>query len=216
MSKIRILLVDDHAVVRRSLCSYLNAFEDLHVVNDVASGEEALEKLDDFLLDVAVIDLLMPGGVDGLETARTIRIRSPHTQVVILTALTGEERLLAALRAGVLGYIRKESDPALLVQAIRAAVKGQSTLDPMMTGRVLQDMTANKSSALSQLTEREKEVLLSLAQGNTNRQIGEELVISEETVKTHVANVLMKLQLDHRSQAVIYALKNGLLTLDDL
>lgn len=157
----------------------------------------------------------MPGGMDGIEATRRLRELSPHTQVVVLTAHTDDERVIAALRAGAIGYIRKESDPQLLVDAIRSAAQGQALIDPTVAGSVLREMTQAQVTG-SALTEREQEILLELAQGHSNKEIAARLVIGEETVKTHVGNILAKLHLRQRSQAVIYALKKGLISLDDL
>jgi NarL family two-component system response regulator LiaR len=212
---IRVVLVDDHHVVRRGLQSYLEAHPDISVVGTAASGEALLQALEKWLPDVVVMDMLMPGGIDGIETTRRLRVISPHTQVVVLTAYTDDERVVAALRAGAIGYIRKESDPQILLDAIRAANRGQSVLDPTVARSVLHELSRNRADD-NQLTEREREVLQQLILGRTNRQIAEALVIGEETVKTHVGNILTKLHLAHRSQAIIYALKKGLITLDEL
>lgn len=215
MNAIRVVLVDDHHVVRRGLQSFLGAYPDIQIVGTAANGEEALQHLEDWLPDVIVMDLLMPGGMDGIEATRQVRAISPHTQVVVLTAHTDDERVVAALRAGAIGYIRKESDPELLLRAIRSASRGQSVLDPGVAHTILQDLARDRVPG-NVLTEREQEVLRHLAQGLTNRQIAETLVIGEETVKTHVGNILSKLHLAHRSQAIIYALKKGLISLDEL
>lgn len=212
---IRIALVDDHHVVRRGIQSFLSAMPDVNVIGTADSGEAFLETLDAWLPDVVVMDLYMPGGIDGIETTKRLRQQSPHTQVVVLTAHTDDERVIAALRAGAIGYVRKESDPQLLLDAIRAANNGQSIVDPAVAGAVLRDMTSPNIPGIS-LTDRENEILLELAQGLTNQEIADKLVIGTETVKTHVGNVLSKLHLKHRHQAVIYALKKGLISLDDL
>jgi len=215
MTPIKVALVDDHHVVRRGIQSFLSAMPGIDIAGSAESGEAFLEKVDDWLPDVVVMDLYMPGGIDGIETTRQLRQRSPHTQVVVLTAHTDDERVIAALRAGAIGYVRKESDPQLLLDAIRAASRGQSVVDPSVASAVLRDMSQQAIPGVD-LTERENEILLELAQGLTNQQIAEKLVISVETVKTHVGNVLSKLHLKHRHQAVIYALKKGLISLDDL
>lgn len=215
MNEIRVVLVDDHHVVRRGLQSFLDAHADIKIVGSAPNGETLLESLETWMPDVVVMDMLMPGGIDGIETTRRLRGISPHSQVVVLTAYTDDERVVAALRAGAIGYIRKESDPQILLDAIRAAVRGQSVLDPTVAQSVLQELSRNRMSE-NELTEREKEVLKQLIHGRTNRQIADALVISEETVKTHVGNILTKLHLAHRSQTVIYALKKGLITLDEL
>jgi NarL family two-component system response regulator LiaR len=215
MEPIRLVLVDDHRVVRRGLRSYLEAFPDITVVGEASTGEEALEAIESWLPDVVVMDLLMPGGIDGIEATRRIRAITPHTQVVVLTAYTDDARVVAALRAGAIGYVRKEADPEILMAAVRAAARGQSMLDPAIAGSVLQDLVSS-ARAKDALTEREMEVLRLLAHGQTNREIAEGLVVGEETVKTHVGNILAKLHLAHRTQAVIHALKQGLISLDEI
>jgi len=215
MEPIRLVLIDDHRVVRRGLRSFLEAFPDIFVVGEASSGEEALEKIEGWLPDVAVMDLLMPGGIDGIEATRRIRSITPHTQVVVLTAHADDARVVAALRAGAIGYVRKDAEPEILLAAVRAAARGQSVLDPAMAGSVLQDLVSS-AEVESDLTERETEVLRLLAHGRTNREIAEELVVGLETVKTHVGNILAKLHLAHRTQAAILALKQGLISLDEI
>jgi NarL family two-component system response regulator LiaR len=215
MGPIRLVLVDDHRVVRRGLRSYLEAFADLSVVGEASSGEQVLEKVECWLPDVVIMDLLMPGGLDGIETTRRVRAITPHTQVVVLTAHTDDARLVAALRAGAIGYVRKDADPEILLAAVRAAARGQSLLDPALAGSVLQELVGD-TGVRHALTEREMEVLRLLAHGRTNREIAGELVVSEETVKTHVGNILTKLHQAHRTQAVIHALKQGLISLDEI
>jgi len=212
---IRVVLVDDHHVVRRGLQSYLEAQPGIVVVGGAANGEEALSSIESWLPDVVVMDMLMPGGIDGIETTRRLREITPHTQVVVLTAFTDDARVIGALRAGAIGYIRKESDPDVLLKAIRAAAAGQSTIDPGIAESVLAEMSRAPLPGMA-LTERELDVLRQLANGLTNKQIAEVLVVSEETIKTHVGNILSKLHLSHRSQAIIYALKKGLVSLDEL
>ncbi|MFN8486518.1 MAG: response regulator transcription factor [Caldilineaceae bacterium] len=215
MSKIRIVLVDDHHIVRRGLRSFLESFADIVVIGEAANGEEVLAKVENWLPDVVVMDLLMPGGIDGIETTRHLRMRSPHTQVVVLTAFTDDARVVAALREGAIGYVRKDAAPEILLTAVRGAAHGQSVLDPAVAGSVLQELIQG-SQLVNDLTERETEVLRQLAHGHTNREIAEVLTVSEETVKTHIGNILAKLHLAHRTQAALYALKHGLVTLDEL
>jgi NarL family two-component system response regulator LiaR len=215
MEPIRLVLVDDHRVVLRGLRSYLEAFPDIAVVGEAPSGEQVLAQVEAWLPDVVIMDLLMPGGIDGIETTRRIRIVTPHTQVVVLTAHTDDARVVAALRAGAIGYVRKDAEPDILLAAVRAAARGQSFLDPTIAGSVLQDLIGS-AKMQNDLTDREMEVLRLLAHGRTNRQIADELVLGEETIKTHVGNILAKLHLAHRTQAVIHALKQGLITLDEI
>lgn len=213
--RIRVVLVDDHRIVRRGLRSLLEAFPDLVVVGESASGEDVLEQVEGWLPDVVIMDLLMPGGMDGIETTRRLRSITPHTQIVVLTAHTDDARLAAALRAGAIGYVRKDAEPEILLAAVRAAARGQSMLDPAVAGTVLQELVSS-TEIRHDLTERELEVLRLLAHGRTNRQIAEELVLGEETVKTHVGNILAKLHLAHRTQAVVHAFKQGLISLDEI
>ena len=215
MTEIRLVLVDDHTVVRRGIRIYLESFADVTVVGEAASGEACLAQLEDWLPDVVVMDLLMPGGMDGIEATQQVRQLSPHTRVVVLTAHTDEARVVAALRAGAIGYVRKDADPELLLTAVRAAAKGQSMLDPSIAGSVLQEVV-RETAVAPNLTERETAVLRWLAHGKTNREIAAELVVSEETIKTHVGNILSKLQMTQRTQAVIAALKQGLISLDEI
>jgi NarL family two-component system response regulator LiaR len=215
MEPIRLVLVDDHRVVRRGLRSFLEAFSDITIVGEASSGEEVLEKIEGWLPEVVIMDLLMPGGIDGIEATRRIRSISPRTQVVVLTAYADDARVVAALRAGAIGYVRKEADAEILLAAVRAAARGQSMLDPAIAGSVLQDLVSSTKIG-DDLTEREMEVLRLLAHGRTNREIAEELVVGAETVKTHVGNILAKLHLAHRTQAVIHALKQGLISLDEI
>ncbi len=215
MTAIRLVLVDDHRVVRRGLRSFLEAFSDVAVVGEASSGEEVIEKVEGWLPDVVIMDLLMPGGIDGIETTRRIRAITPHTQVVVLTAYTDDARVVGALRAGAIGYVRKDADPQVLLDAVRAAARGQSLLDPTIAASVLQELVSS-AEIRDDLTEREMEVLRLLAHGRTNREIADELVVGAETIKTHVGNILAKLHLAHRTQAVIHALKQGLISLDEI
>jgi NarL family two-component system response regulator LiaR len=212
---IRVVLVDDHRVVSRGVHSYLESFGDLSVVGIAANAEELLTRLDEWQPDVVVMDLLMPGGLEGVEATRRVRQQWPQMQVVALTASTDDARLVGVLRAGGIGYVRKDAEPELLLATVRAAAQGRSMIDPAAASVVLQEMAQNGIPG-GDLTERETEVLRHLAHGRTNREIAEALFISEETVKTHVGNILGKLHLTHRTQAVIYALKRGLISLDDL
>lgn len=212
---IRVVLVDDHHIVRRGLQSFLKAFHDLNVVGEAASGEEVLQKIEGWMPDVVVMDMLMPGGMDGIEAIKKIRALLPSTRIVALTSYADDARIVAALRAGAIGYVRKEADPEILLSSIRAAARGQSLLDPSVAGAVMQELTRGGKQN-SELTDREQEVLRQMALGRTNHEIAEALTVSDETVKTHVGNILTKLQLAHRTQAVIYALKKGLILLDEI
>ncbi len=212
---IRVVLVDDHHVVRQGLRTYLESFPDLEVAGEAASGEEVLRHIELWLPDVVVMDLLMPGGMDGVETIRRVRQLTPQTRIIALTSYTDDARVIAVLRAGAIGYVRKDAAPDVLLASIRAAARGQSLLDPAVSGAVLQELSHGERPEVA-LSEREQEVLRRLALGHTNREIAEEMGISPETVKTRVGNILAKLHLDHRTQAVVYALKYGLISLEDI
>jgi NarL family two-component system response regulator LiaR len=212
---IRVVLVDDHHIVRRGLQSLEKAFHDLEVVGEAASGEEALQTIEDWMPDMVVMDMLMPGGMDGIEAIKQVRALLPNTRIVALTSYTDDARVVAALRAGAIGYVRKEADPEILLSSIRAAARGQSLLDPAVASAVMQELMRGGKHSF-ELTEREQEVLRKLALGRTNHEIAEALTVSDETVKTHVGNILTKLQLAHRTQAVIYALKKGIISLDEI
>jgi two-component system, NarL family, response regulator LiaR len=211
---ITLVLVDDHHVVRRGLRSFLESFADLQISGEAASGEAALTSMATWNPDVVILDLLLPGGMDGIQTLRELRTRWPQMRVVVLTSYTDDARVVAALRAGAIGYIRKDADPDVLLLAIRAAAKGQSLLDPAVAGALVHDLRI--LGPKDALTGREQEVLCELAGGKTNRAIAEALCVSEETVKTHVGNILIKLKVQHRTQAALYAVKWGLVVLDDL
>jgi len=211
MTVIRVVIVDDHRVVTRSLQSYLESFPDLRVVGTAASGEELLQNVDAWQPDVIVQDLLLPGGMDGIETTRRVLAKRPSVGVVALTASTDEARMMAVLRAGAAGYIRKDAEPETLLAAIRAVARGRTYVDPYLARRVAEDGVSPDD-----LTDREREVLRHLALGESNRAIADVLCVSEETVKTHVGHILGKLGVENRAQAVVQALKRGLVSLEEI
>jgi NarL family two-component system response regulator LiaR len=207
---INVALTDDHRVVSHALRSFFESFPDIRVAGIAASGEELLARLAEWLPDVAVVDLLMPGGIDGVETTRRVVQSFPSVRVIALTASTDEARMTAVLRAGASGYVRKDADPELLLKAVRSVAQGRSFIDPSAAGSALTNSTASK------LSTREVEVLREAALGRTNREIGERLFISEETVKSHVAHVLAKLELQNRTQLVAYAVRHRLVDMEEL
>jgi DNA-binding NarL/FixJ family response regulator len=207
---IRIALVDDHRVVTRSLQAFLESFPDLRIAGVAVSGEQLLERLDEWNPDVVLQDLLMPGGLDGVETTRRIVARAPHVKVIALTASVDEARMMGVLRAGAVGYVRKDAEPETLLAAVRAVAKGRTYIDPS-AARQLAHVDASAG-----LTAREIDVLRHIALGHSNKEVAVTLGIGEETVKTHVAHLLGKLQVDNRAQAIVEALKRGLVSLDDL
>jgi DNA-binding NarL/FixJ family response regulator len=211
MNEITVVLVDDHRVVTRSLKAYLESFPDLRVVGTAASGEELLEQVASWRPQVIVQDLLLPGGIDGIETTRRVLKQQPSVRVVALTASTDEARMMAVLRAGATGYIRKDAEPETLLAAIRAVARGKTYVDPGLMRQV-----AEAGPPPEELTAREREVLRHLALGQSNKEVAAALAISEETVKTHVAHLLGKLQVENRAQAIVQALKRSLVSLEEL
>jgi NarL family two-component system response regulator LiaR len=210
MNPIRIALVDDHRVVTRSLKAYLESFSDLQVVGTAASGEDLLAQLAAWRPDVVLQDLLLPGGLDGIRTTAQILKRAPDTRVVALTASIDEARMIGVLRAGAAGYVRKDAEPETLLAAVRAVARGKTFLDPAVGPIVAATRGADD------LTAREGEVLRELVLGRSNKDIGAALGIAEQTVKSHVANLLDKLGVVNRGQAAIEALKRGIVSLEEL
>jgi two-component system, NarL family, response regulator LiaR len=208
---ISVVLVDDHRVVTRSLKAYLESFPDMKVVGIASSGEALLEHVEHWKPDVVLQDLLLPGGMDGIETTRRLLARQPGVKVIALTALVDEARMMGVLRAGALGYVRKDAEPEILLAAVRRVAGGRPYIDPGVSRQLVR-----AGAASNDLTARELDVLRQLALGRSNKEIAASLAIGEETVKTHVAHVLGKLQVDNRAQGIVQALKRGLVTLDEL
>jgi DNA-binding NarL/FixJ family response regulator len=211
MNPISIVLVDDHRVVTRSLKAYLESFPDLRVVGMAASGEELLNHLHEWRPQVILQDLLLPGGIDGIETTRRALAQMPGVRVVALTASMDEPRMMGVLRAGAAGYIRKDAEPEILLAAVRAVARGKTYIDPSIASRLL-----HATPSPDDLTPRETEVLRHLVLGESNKEIAAALSIGEETVKTHVANMLAKLGVENRGQATVQALRRGLVSLEEL
>lgn len=209
---IKVVLADDHAVVRHGLRFMLEQRPDIQIVGECGDGARALELVTELLPDVALLDLLMPT-MDGVAATREIKRLVPSTQIIILTSYYEDEHIFNAIKAGALSYLLKDSSPQELVEAVRAAARGESKLHPMVAARVLREMQQRQYSPLNDLTPRELEVLTRIARGRSNHEIAQELVISEPTVRTHVANILSKLHLTDRTQAAIYALQQNLVSL---
>jgi two-component system response regulator NreC len=216
---IRILLVDDHAVVRSGLAMLLGAKDDMEVVGEAAEGEEAIAKAMQFLPDVVLMDLSMPHGKDGLSATAEIKKRLPNTAVLILTMHDDEEYLFRAIHQGASGYILKSSPHEEMINAIRHVAAGNAYLHPTATKRLMGEYLeklkhGNDQGTFESLSDREKEILAKVAQGYTNKDIAEQLVISVKTVESHKSNLMDKLNLKTRPDLVRFAMKKGLLNFD--
>jgi DNA-binding NarL/FixJ family response regulator len=209
---IRVLIADDHPVVRQGLRTFLGVQDDIEVVGEAADGAEAVQLTESLAPDVVLLDLKMPG-VDGQTALEELRARGLSARVLVLTSVAESSHVLPAVRAGAVGYLYKDVDPQALVQAIRAVRDGNVLFAPEAAAVVLGGDTspANPPPGLADLTEREREVLMEIARGHSNREIARALVVSEKTVKTHVSNVLMKLGVADRTQAALFAVRHGML-----
>lgn len=206
---IRVLLVDDHQVVRRGLRTFLEIQDDIEVVGEAADGAEGVARTEELRPDVVLMDIKMPG-TDGIEALRRLRELENPAKVLIVTSFTEQRTVVPALRAGASGYVYKDVDPDALVGAIRSVYAGHVLLQPEVAGALLaQDDPGSGTGRGSTLTEREREVLGLIADGRSNREIARALVLSEKTVKTHVSNILMKLDLSDRTQAALWAVRHG-------
>lgn len=210
---IRVMIVDDHNVVRIGIRAYLETVPDIDVVGEAASGEEALTVVEQCHPDVILMDLIMPG-MDGVETTQVIKKRFPTVQIIILTSYHEDEHIFPAIRAGGLSYVLKDIDPDDLAEVIRKAQRGEAVLNSQVATRMVQEIRGGQKEELNpftELTDREMEVLRLLATGKNNQEIAEALFISEKTVKTHLTNILSKLHLSDRTQAAVFAWQAGLI-----
>ncbi len=210
-SPVTILIVDDHEVVRNGIRAYLDTLKEFQVVGEAASGEEAIKLVQELIPDVVLMDLIMPG-MDGIETTREVKKISPRTQVVVLTSYHEDEHIFPALKAGAISYVLKDMKMEKLAETIQRAVNNEVTLHPLVAARVLRNLRGDseEESFYADLTEREQDVLRLIANGLSNSQIAEQLVISENTVKGHVSNILSKLHLADRTQVAVYAWQKGI------
>ena len=213
MEKIRILLVDDHPVVRKGIRAMLESEQGMQVVGECADGEQAVRQYAALRPDVVLMDLVMPN-MDGIAAIRRIMELDNAARILVLTSFSTDDKVFSALQAGAAGYLLKDSDPDDLLRAIRQVQRGESSLHPAVARKLLSEMSQPRHSAEPDpLTEREKEVLAYLAQGLSNQEIAEKLVVSKATVHSHVSRILAKLQLDSRTQAALYAVQKGYITL---
>lgn len=213
--KIRVLIADDHLVVRKGIQFLLSTEDDIDVIGEVADGAEAVARAEALKPDVILMDLVMPE-MDGIEATREIAARQPGTRVLVLTSFAADDKVFPAIKAGALGYLLKDSSPDDLVQAIRRVHRGEPSLEASIARKVLTEMAGGPKKPLSDdpLTERELDILRLIARGCSNKEIAEQLVIADITVRTHVSNILGKLHLASRTQAALYAVREGIASLD--
>jgi DNA-binding NarL/FixJ family response regulator len=219
MEPIRVLIVDDHTLFRTGIRKMLEAEADMRVVGEAATGREALDQARSLMPDVILMDIKMPDSsgsgkaLDGIEATRILHREMPHLGLIFCTVFEDDEFVFAGLQAGGRGYILKDDDPDTMLRAIRAVAHGESLLGPTVAGKVMRQFSAlpgKQTPLVDDLTARELEVLKLIASGLTNRQIAEELVLSEKTVKNHINNIFSKLHVYDRSQAILYAIREGL------
>jgi NarL family two-component system response regulator LiaR len=213
---IRVVIVDDHQVVRQGLRTFLDLQDDIVVVGEAGDGEAAVELVGRLTPDVVLMDILMPR-MDGIEATRRLKAAWPEVGVIVLTSFAGDQQVLPALEAGASSYLLKDVTPEDLVEAVRAVHRGEPRLHPDALRKVMEAATGTRPAEAGRrpsppddLTERELEVIRLVAQGRTNREIADTFVLSEKTVKTHISHVLAKLGLKDRTQLAIYAIRNGL------
>lgn len=208
---IRILLVDDHEMVRIGVSAYLQTQADMEVVGEASNGKESVEKALELRPDIILMDMVMPE-MNGAEATEAIIAEWPEAKIVIVTSFLDDDKVYPALEAGAVSYILKTSNAKRIAEAIRETVQGQTVLEPEVTSKMMKRMRSGNETVLhDELTEREMEVLLLMANGKSNQEIADELFIGIKTVKTHVSNVLSKLAVQDRTQAVIYAFKHHLI-----
>jgi NarL family two-component system response regulator LiaR len=213
---IRVLIADDHVVVRKGIRALLATEPGIAVVGEATDGAEAVRAAAELSPDVILMDIVMPA-VDGIEAVRRIMAAQPRSRILVLTSFATDDQIFPALKAGALGYLLKDTGPEDLVQAIRQVHRGESSLHPTIARKVLQELSRppQRPPTPDPLTAREVEVLRLVVQGRSNQEIARALVVSEATVRTHVSSILSKLHLASRTQAALYALREGLASLDD-
>jgi NarL family two-component system response regulator LiaR len=212
---IRVLIVDDHAVVREGLRAFIQIKPDMEVVGEAADGIEALEKAHDLRPDVILLDIVMPK-LDGIGTIDGLKKQGSQARILVITSFAEDEKIFPAIKAGAIGYLLKDSKPQELIEAIRDVYRGEPSLHPTVALKLMNELDREPELPPTEepLTERELEVLKLIAQGHTNREIGEQLHLSERTVGKYASNILDKLHLANRTQAALYALRTGIADLD--
>ena len=215
-NSIRVFIAEDHAIVRKGVRTLLSLEKDIQVIGEATNGLEAVEQVGNLNPDVILMDLVMPE-LDGIQAIQQIKTHQPDAKVLVLTSFATDDKIFPAIKAGALGYLLKDTDPATLAEAIRQVNAGEYSLHPIIARKVLQELNLSpkRTPTAQPLTEREVEVLRMVAQGKSNRQIADELFISLGTVRAHLSNILGKLHLASRTQATLYALREGLASLDD-
>lgn len=213
---IKVLVVDDHAIIRKGIRAMLDIVPDIELVGEAENGVLAVKLEQELAPDVILMDLMMPE-MDGIAAIKEIKKQRPKARILVLTNFAGEDMIFPAIKAGAVGYHLKDSSPEALIEAIRQVSQGVASLHPSIAKKVLDELHNSDRQKLSEepLTQRELEVLRRLAQGRENKDIADDLVISEATVRTHVSNILGKLHLASRTQAALYALREGLASLDE-
>lgn len=213
---IKVLIADDHAIVRNGIAALLSTEADIEVIGEASNGKEAVKAAGELHPDVVLMDLVMPE-MDGIQAIQEIRTNDSEARILVMTSFATDEMVFPAIKSGALGYLLKDSSPEELVESIRQVHRGEPSLHPQIARRVLQEISQPPTQVRTgePLTEREVEVLKLIARGMSNQEIAEKLVISETTVRTHVSRILSKLHLASRTQAALYALKEGLAELDD-
>jgi NarL family two-component system response regulator LiaR len=213
---IRVLVVDDHAIVRKGIRALLAEIADIEVVGEASDGQEAIDQADALSPDVILMDLVMPD-VDGILATRRITADEAGPRILVLTSFAGDDKVFPAIKAGALGYLLKDSEPTDLVDSIRQVHRGEPSLQPSIAQKVLKELRhpSARPPTPDPLTDREMEVLRMVAKGLSNPEIAQRLVITEATVRTHVSNILSKLHLANRVQAPLYALQEGITSLDE-
>jgi NarL family two-component system response regulator LiaR len=214
--RIRVFIADDHAIVRKGITAVLEITPDIDVVGEAENGHDAVYRVEQLRPDVILMDLVMPE-MDGIEAICRIKGRQPEARILVLTTFAGEDKIFPAIKAGALGYHLKDSHPEELVQAIREVHRGESSLHPVIARKVLEELSrpSDRPPTPDPLTPREVEVLRLVAQGLENWEIAERLIIAEATVRTHVSNITSKLHVASRTQAALYALREGIASLDN-